>query len=190
VDFLWDCVLKCGYPEVYQKSLEPGRFYADYLATYLQRDVRRVLNVKNLRLFDRFLRLLASQSGQLLSVNRIANDLGVSATTLREWVDVFEVTNIVRRLEPWSINVRKRVVKTPKLFFLDTGILCHLLGIETMAQLKSSPMLGQIFESFVFAEFLKNQWNRSKKPEVYFYRDYAQKEVDFVLHSGISLSLF
>ena len=187
---LWRWIFLGGYPEIYERSFTPAQFFSDYLATYIERDVRKVLNIKNVRLFDQFMRLLATRIGQLLSVNSLSSDLGISATTAREWLHVLTVTNLVELVEPWFVNARKRIIKTPKLYFFDTGLACYLAGLDSPAALDLSPMRGALFENHVFTEATKAAWNRGQRPKLYFFRDHAGNEIDFVRHRGGNFDLF
>lgn len=136
-----------GYPEIHARQLDPERFFADYLVTYLERDVRQALQVRNLRDFDRFMRLAAVRTGQLLSMNSLASDIGVTPSTVKSWLSVLEASNIILLLEPYYQNLGKRIVKTPKLYFLDTGLACFLAGIHTVEALRHSSLLGALFET-------------------------------------------
>jgi len=170
-----------GYPEVHARGLDPQRFYADYLATYLERDVRSVLQVRSLRDFDRFMRLCATRTGQLLSMNSLASDLGVSPNTVKSWLSVLVASNVVYLLEPYFENLGKRIVKTPKLYFLDTGLCSYLLGARDPDDLLRSPMLGPLFETHVLGQIVRHFDNQGQRPEIYFYRDHHGREVDFLL---------
>lgn len=178
-----------GYPELHARGLDTGRFYADYLATYLERDVRQVLEVRNLRDFDRFLRLAALRTGQLLGMNSLATSVGVSPTTIKSWLSVLEASNVIVLLPPYFENAGKRLVKTPKLYFLDTGLACHLAGLRTPADLRASGLLGALFETQALGQIIRWHTNRGLVPQVYFYRDHDGKEVDFLLPRGDALTL-
>ncbi len=178
-----------GYPEIHAEGLDPQRFYSDYLVTYLERDVRQLLNVRSLRDFDRFMRLLASRSGQLLSLNSFASELGISPNTAKAWLSVLEASNIVCLLPPYFRNFGKRIVKTPKLYFLDTGLALFLLGIESPRQLLHSSFLGPMFETFVLGQLIRHYANRGVPAPLYFFRDHHGVEVDFVLARGDEIDL-
>lgn len=183
-------IFQGGYPELHDKSLEPQRFYADYLSTYLERDVRQVLQVKSLRDFDRFMRLAAIRSGQLLSYSSFASDLGVSPNTIKSWISVLEASNILFMLEPYYRNLGKRLVKTPKLFFLDTGLACFLAGLRSPADLRHSGLMGAFFETHVVGQMVRWYANRGRWAPLYFYRDHYGREVDLVIPVGEKLKLF
>ena len=179
-----------GYPEIHANRLEPERFYSDYVATYLERDVRQVLEVRNLRDFNRFLRIVAARTGQMLQLNSLASDLGVAVNTVKSWLSVLETSGIIRFLEPFYRNLGKRMVKTPKLYFLDTGLVCFLTGLKTPEALLDSAMLGPMFETLCFGQLVRSYAHRGYQADLYFYRDHTGKEVDFVIPVGEKLELF
>lgn len=181
---LWEWIWKGGYPELHAKDLSPQRFFSDYLVTYLERDVRQIVQVKNLRDFDRFLRLCAVRTGQLLSLSSLASDIGVSPLTIKSWLNVLESSNIIYLLEPYYQNLGKRLVKTPKLYFLDTGLASFLAGFKTEKDLQESPLKGAFFETHVLGQILRFYQNRGETPSLYFYRDHFGHEVDFLIPIG------
>lgn len=183
-DQLLEALWKGGYPEVHANGLDPRRFYGDYVATYLERDVRQALNVRNLRDFDRFVRLCALRSGQLLNMQSLAGDVGVSPNTIRAWLSVLEASNIIHLLPPYFQNLGKRLVKSPKLYFLDTGLACHLCGLRSVADLKQSALLGALFETLALGQLIRAHANRGLTAPIYFYRDHHGNEVDFVIPVG------
>jgi len=187
---LLELIFLGGYPELHAEGLEPERFFSDYVSTYLERDVRQVLNVRSLRDFDRFLRLAALRTGQILSLNSMASDVGVSPNTVKSWLSVLEASNIIYLLRPYYRNLGKRLVKAPKLYFLDTGLCCFLAGLRRPADLAASGMLGPIFETHVLSQMVKWWANRGVMPEVYYFRDHHGHEVDFVVPVGEKLKLF
>ena len=189
-DTLLEWIFSGGYPELYARQLEPQRFYSDYVATYLERDVRSLANVRNLRDFDHLLRLAAARSGQLLSMNSFATDLGVSVTTVHSWISVLEATGVVVLVAPYYRNLGKRLVKTPKLYFTDTGLACFLAGLRSPDDLRNSSLLGALFETYVFGQILRRHANRGVSCDIYFYRDHYGHEVDFVIPVGERLRLF
>ena len=186
---LLEWILAGGYPEVHAHGLTPSRFYSDYVATYLQRDVRQLLEVRNLRDFERFLRLLALRSGQQFVVSSFASDLGISPDTVKSWLSVLEASQIIYLLQPYFRNLGKRLVKTPKVYFMDTGLLCFLAGIQSVTTLQQSGMLGAIFETLTLGQYIRSRHNRGLDATVYFYRDHAGHEVDFVVPEGDALHL-
>jgi len=177
-----------GFPELWRVGdLPEGQFFSAYMATYLERDVRQILNIGSLRNFERFIRLLATRNGQQAEISGIARDIGISAKTAVAWLSVLEASNQISLLEPWYGNVGKRIVKTPKLYFRDTGLLCWLLGIgaESLAQ---SPFVGTIWETAVYAELRRETLARGLNRQFYYYRDNQGTEVDFlVLGDGARL---
>jgi uncharacterized protein len=180
-DLVLELMLKGGYPEVWKRNLDPTRFYADYVATYLERDVRSAIQVRSLRDFNRFMRLCATRSGQLVSASAVAASLGVSANTVRAWTSVLEASGVIALVEPYLGNLGKRLVKTPKLYFLDTGLLCYLLGIRSPDELTASSALGPVFETFVYGQLVRRDAFRGLFPRLFFFRDHVGHEVDFVI---------
>jgi len=180
LEILW----QGGYPELHARGLDPRRFYADYVATYLERDVRQALNVRSLRDFDRFLRLCATRTGQLLNMNGLASDVGVSPNTIRSWLSVLEASNIIFLLAPFYRNLGKRLVKSAKLYFLDTGLLCHLVGLRSPGEIERSALLGPLFESLALGQIVRAYADQGLSAPIYFYRDHHGHEVDFVIPIG------
>ena len=183
-------IFEGGYPELHVSDLDPQRFFSDYVATYLERDVRSVLGVRSLRDFQRFMRLAALRSGQLLSISGFAGELGLSPTTVKHWLSVLEASGIVLLLEPYLENLGKRLVRTPKLYFLDTGLACFLCGLRSADDLRDLGLLGAMFETHVLGQIVRWHANRGHKPPLYFYRDHSGHEVDFVLTVGRKLKLY
>ena len=170
-----------GFPEVVLRPEGRELWYASYLQTYIERDVRLITQVRDLASFRRFLSLLASRHGQMLNRSDIAAPLGVTVPTISEWLRILEVTGQVILVPPYFENFGKRLVKSPKVYWGDSGLACHLLGIQTQAELERSPFLGAIFEGFVAAEILKSQINRGQRKELYYFRDEQALEVDFLV---------
>jgi len=169
-----------AYPPVHDRGLDPGVWYGNYVQTYLERDVRQLINVRDLTVFQRFLRLCAGRTGQLLNLSALGDDVGVSHNTIREWLSVLEASYIVHRLPPHHRNFNKRLVKTPKLYFLDTGLAAWLLGIEEERQITTHPLRGALFETWVVSEFLKARYSRARASNLSFWRDRAGHEVDLI----------
>lgn len=178
---LADTLLFGAYPRIHDQAIPPMEFHADYVRTYVERDVREVLNVGDLTTFQTFLRLCAGRSGQLLNLTSLADDAGISHKTAKAWISVLEASYLVLRLAPWFCNFSKRLIKTPKLYFLDSGLLCYLLGIRTPEQLATHPLRGPVFESWVVSEVVKSRWNAGIRDPIHFYRDRRGNEVDIVL---------
>jgi predicted AAA+ superfamily ATPase len=170
-----------GFPEVVLHPRGRELWFASYLQTYIERDVRLISNVRDLPTFRRFLSLLASRHGQMLNRSDLAAPLGVSVPTISEWVRILEVTGQIILVPPYFENFGKRLVKSPKVYWGDTGLACHLLGIQSQAELERSPFWGSIFEGFVASEILKSQINRGQRKELYYFRDQQGLEVDFVV---------
>jgi len=169
-----------GYPRIHEKSLDPTVWCGQYYSTYVQRDVRSILNVGDLDQFDRFVRVTASRVGQLADFSSIAADCGISQPTAKAWFSVLKSTFISFSLEPHFKNFGKRITKSPKIYFFDTGLLCYLLRIQSEAHLESHPLFGLIFENWVIAERMKKLFNRGQESLYYFWRDQKGHEVDLV----------
>jgi len=174
-------MLHGGFPEVLARPKSRGLWFASYLQTYLERDVRAITNVRDLVTFRRFLALLASRHGQILNKTDLAAPLGVSVPTISEWLHILEVTGQVMVVPPYFENLGKRLIKSPKIYWGDSGLACYLLGITSEAELQRSPFLGQLFEGFVAAEILKIQANQGARKELYYFRDQQGLEVDFLM---------
>ena len=184
---LWPLVYSGGYPRIHDRELPPAVWLADYLQTYLERDVRSLANIGDLATFERFLALCAGRAAQLLNHSSLANDAGVSVDTARRWIAILQTSFVVFVLPPHHRNFNKRVVKTPKLFFHDTGLLCHLLGIREPAQLVSHPLRGALFENYIVAEVAKAFLHHRRTPPLFFWRDRTGHEVDLVIEAGDTL---
>ncbi len=173
------------YPAVWAQNLPAQDMYRQYFNTYIQRDIRQVLNVKNLDEFRKFLVIAASRIGTEFNAQSISNELGVSLPTVLEWMNVLEATYVAFRLRPFYRNIGKRLIKTPKIYFYDVGLVCYLLGITKPSQLETHPLRGQVFENMVVCEFIKYQFNRGRDNDIYFFRDRSQREVDIVIDRGL-----
>src|SRR5436190_16949533 len=174
-------VLHGGFPEVLARPKSRALWFSSYLQTYLERDVRAITNVRDLVTFRRFLSILASRHGQILNKTDLAAPLGVSVPTIAHWLSILEMTGQIFVLPPYFENFGKRLIKSPKIYWGDSGLACHLLGIQTPSELERSPFLGAIFEGFVASEILKSQINVGRRKELYYFRDEQGLEVDFVL---------
>lgn len=185
-DQLYQMIWQGFYPRIHDKHIDSYKWYENYLLTYVERDVRNLLKVKNLRLFSHFLKMVAAQSGQLMNYANIGNAIGVSVPTIKEWISILETSGLIFILAPYFENFSKRIVKTPKVYFVDTGLLCHLLSIRSVEHLKSHPLLGSIFENFMISECFKRYFNLAEIPPLYFWRDQSGNEVDLLIHTGLS----
>jgi len=184
-----DFMIRGFYPELWRNpSLDETDFFRSYLATYLERDLRQIVNVTSLREFDRFMRSCSARSGQLLNKSDLAKDLGLSAKTVGNWLGVLEVSNQVLLLEPYFGNIQKRLIKTPKLYFGDVGLATYLLNINANS-IANHPLVGGLWETLVYAELRKNLKVRNSRASLYFYRDQQSREIDFVIDVGGGLHL-
>lgn len=178
-------MLRGFYPEFQvQPQLNPKFWHSAYLSTYLERDLRAMRNIRDLGQFQRYLVLLAARAGQLLNLNEIGKECGISQTTAKDWLMLLEATSIIYLLEPYARNLTKRLVKSPKLFFVDTGLLCYLLRIENVQQLIHSPFAGHLFENMVVMEKIKRFAEKGERAPCYFYRTSAGLEVDLLVDLG------
>jgi len=181
---LFKALFTGGYPRIHDKGLQPQTWLANYYQTYLERDVRDLLNVGDIEGFGRFVRLCAGRSGQLLNASSLAADAGVTHTTVRRWLSILEAGFVLYLLRPHHRNFNKRLVKSPKFYFLDTGLLCYLLRIQSTGDLVTHAARGAIFETWVVSEALKNFHSRGAEPDIYFWRDSAGHEIDLLIDQG------
>lgn len=181
---LEDILYKGLYPRIHDRGLEPHEWLSAYYRTYVERDVRDVANIGNLDAFQRFVRLCAGRTGQLLNLSSLASDCGISHTTARHWVSILQAGFLIQLLPPHHENFSKRIIKSPKIYFLDTGLLCYLLRIREPEDIPVHPMKGAIFENFVFSEIYKAFAHRGELPPLYFWRDRTGHEVDIVIDTG------
>ena len=180
-----DDILYSGfYPRIHDQGLEPRQALGDYFETYVERDVRRIGEIRNLSSFRRFVRLCAGRAGQLANLTALGADAGVSHTTARHWLTILEASYIVFQLPPFFANVRKRLVKSPKLYFHDVGLASHLIGIEHAGQVATHPLRGALFENAVVVEALKHRFNRGRRPNLSFFRDTRGFECDLLYENG------
>ena len=186
---LTEFVIQGGYPVLYsQTTLTPRSWFPSYISTYLERDVRNAINVQNLRDFSRFIRALAIRSSQILSFSDIARDVGVASNTIKSWISIMQASNLIYLLEPYYLNIGKRLVKSPKIYFTDTGLLLHLLGIDSWARLIRSPLAGAVWENFCFTQIHKTFLNHgNSNPPLWYWRTHDGNEVDFVIEKGATL---
>jgi uncharacterized protein len=185
---LFETLFVGGYPRIFDQKLDPQDWLRNYCQSYIERDVRDLLNVGDLESFGRFLRLCAGRSGQLLSLSSLAADSGISHTTARRWLSVLEASFLVFLLRPYHRNFHKRLVKSPKLYFLDSGLLCYLLRVRSPEDLALHASRGAIFESWAISEIVKNRLHRGLEPDVYFWRDSTDHEIDLLIERGEELT--
>jgi predicted AAA+ superfamily ATPase len=176
-----------GYPRIFDEKISPIKWYPNYIRTYIERDVRNLKNIENLSRFQHFIALCAGRIGQVLNLASLGDDCGITSNTVAAWLSLLECSYIIFRLQPHYENFRKRLIKSPKLYFYDTGLACSLLEITSEGQLSTHYMRGNLFESFVFAELMKNQFNKDRRPKVYFWRDSQGHEIDGVIEQGMEL---
>ncbi len=177
-------LLRGGFPEVLARPAAARTWFASYVQTYLERDVRAVSAIGDLATFRRFIALVASRCGQILNKTDLAAPLGLSVPTISAWLNILEITAQIILVPPFYRNFGKRLIKSPKIYLADSGLACHLLGIETAADLRTSPFYGALFESFIAAEIAKHQLNTAHRRELYYFRDQQGLEVDFLVPSG------
>ena len=184
-----DGILHSGfYPRIHDQGLDPRQALGDYFETYIERDVRRLGEIRNLASFRRFVRLCAGRVGQLVNLSSLGADAGVSHTTARQWLTVLETSYIIFQLPPYHANIRKRLVKSPKLYFYDVGLASYLIGIEHAAQIATHPLRGALFENVVVAETLKHRFNRGRQSNLSFFRDARGLECDLLYETGYGMS--
>lgn len=177
-------LLQGFYPRIYDMGLNPTQAYGDYVETYVERDMRLIINIRDLGQFQKFLKLCAGRAGQLLNMQSLANDIGISHTTVRSWITILEASYIIFLLRPYFRNVSRRLIKAPKLYFYDVGLASYLLGIENPAQISRDPLRGNLFENMVMIEALKYRFNRGLRSNLSFYRDSTGNEVDMLCEFG------
>lgn len=184
---LFETIFKGFYPRIYDKNLDPSRWYKEYYDTYISRDVRQMLNVGDLKTFETFMKLLAGRSGQLLNLSSLGNDAGVTHTTARRWLSILQASYIVNTLAPYYKNFGKRMIKSPKLYFLDCGLLCSLLNVRSPDDIMAHPLRGQIFETFAYSEITKCFVHGGEPAPLYFWQDSRRNEIDILIDLGIKL---
>jgi len=182
-----DMLFAGGYPALFDRGVPPQSWFPAYVTAYVERDVRQLLKVQDLEAFQRFLRLCAGRSGQLLNLSSLATDCGITHNTAKAWISVLEASYVLFQLRPHHENFSKRLVKSPKLYFFDTGLLCWLLGIHEVGQIVAHPLRGSIFETFVVAEIVKTRLNRGERGALHFWRDSNGNEVDVIADVGTRL---
>jgi uncharacterized protein len=179
-----------GYPEIIAKKINPVDWYGNYISTYIERDVRLLKNISNLSLFLKFIRLCAGRTGSLLNLNSLANDCGVDQKTATHWLGVLQASFVIYLLKPYHTNYNKRLIKSPKLYFIDTGLACSLSGIENVKQLTNHPYRGHLFENLLVIEALKKRLNSGLTDNLYFWRDKTGNEVDLLAETTASVQAY
>lgn len=180
----FDFIRRGFFPRLHEEGLEPRRFFNGYLQTYVERDVRALIQLRDLSQFQKFLTLLAGRVGQVVNLASLGNDVGASSTTIRNWLSVLKASYVVFELPPFFENVQKRVIKSPKIFFTDVGLAAFLLGIHTTEQASHDPLRGNLYENLVIADIVKNALNTGIRPEIYFFRDSHGNEVDLLIREN------
>lgn len=186
---LFPLLWKGAYPRIYDHEIPAHQWLADYTTTYLQRDVRQVINVGDLQAFSGFLKLCAGRTAQEVNLSKLGSDAGVSHNTARSWLSVLETSYLIHRLPAWHTNIRKQVVKAPKLHFFDSGLVCYLLGIREPEQLRLHPLRGPIFESWVISEIYKTLAHSGLQPDLFHYRESRGAEIDLLIEQGKGLAI-
>lgn len=183
----YEHLFKGGFPPLYDRDLKPNDWLSQYTQTYLERDVRTLINVGDLGTFEGFLRLCAGRSGQVLNIANLADDAGISAVTAKRWLSLLAASYTITLLRPYLKNFNKRLIKSPKLYFYDTGLLCYLLGIRSSEELLVHSLRGAIFETYVVSELTKACFNSGIEPPLYFWRDSQGHEIDVIIEDGEKL---
>ena len=177
-------ILQGFYPRIYDQGLNPSQALGDYVETYVERDIRQLVAIKDISLFEKFVRLCAGRVGQILNLNSLANDVGISHTTARTWITLLQASYIVFLLHPWYANFSKRQIKSPKIYFYDVGLASYLLGLENERQVGRDPLRGSLFENMAVMEALKYRFNAGKRSNLSFFRDRKGNEVDLLIEAG------
>ncbi len=186
-DKIEDLLFKGGYPPIYDRKLDPHLWYNNYVDTYIERDVRQLVNVRDLSTFQRFIRMCAARTGQILNLSSLANDCGITHNTAKAWISVLEASYIIHLLQPHHKNFNKRLIKSPKLYFYDTGLAAWLQNIQSAEQLSTHSARGQIFETWVVSEAIKYRYNNGLATNLYFWRDSTGNEIDILVDKSGTL---
>jgi predicted AAA+ superfamily ATPase len=184
---LLDILYTGFYPRIFSDNINPSKFYSFYVSTYIERDLRQIINIKDLSRFETFIRLCAGRIGQIINYTSISNECGVDQNTIKSWLSVLEASYICRLLKPYYKNIGKRLVKAPKIYFYDSGLVCFLLGITNPEHLQNHPLFGNIFENFIVSEIIKNIFNKVETEHLFFFRDHTGNEVDIVFDNITSI---
>ncbi len=181
---LEELLFKGLYPPIYDRNIPANQWHNDYVMTYIERDIRQIINIQDLRIFRHFLQMCAARTGQLLNLSSLANDCGISHNTAKAWISLLETSYIVFLVTPHHQNFNKRLIKTPKLYFYDTGLVCLLLNLQNSDQLTTHAMRGQLFETWVMSELIKKNFNQGLRSNLYFWRDSQGHEIDALIDQG------
>ena len=182
-----ELLIRGFFPRIYAQHVDPAATYRNYVRTYIERDVRTLVNVKDLAQFQRFMKLSAGRIGNILNIESLCGEVGIAHKTLNSWLSVLEASYLVIRIQPYFENFGKRLIKSPKIYFTDVGLASYLLGVQTAEQLTRDPMRGHLFENLVIMELIKFRYNQAEEPEIYYYRDNHGHEVDVILKLGHQL---
>lgn len=177
------------YPAIYDRNIPPKVFYSNYIQTYVERDLSELIHLRDLKRFRNFISLCAARVGQLLNLNSLANECGISQPTAKSWISVLETSYIVYQLQPYHSNFNKRITKSSKLYFYDTGLLCFLLKIKDATSIKISPHKGGLFENYVINEYLKQNYHQNMMLDFWFWRDAVGHEIDFIWQNSEKINL-
>jgi predicted AAA+ superfamily ATPase len=180
-------ILKGGYPRIYKDDLDPTKVYRNYFQTYVERDLRQLIQIKDLIQFERFVQILAGRLGQIINMEEIGGEVGISSHTVKHWISILEASFIIFRLPPYFENFGKRVIKAPKLYFNDVGLAAYLLGIQNETQLSRDPLRGHLFENAILLELKKHRLNQGLDPSLFYYRDIQKNEIDVIYKKGHEL---
>jgi uncharacterized protein len=183
-------MIQGGYPALHAQNISTQRFFSSLVATYIERDVKRIANIQNTRTFDAFLQMCALRTGQLMSMNNIASDLGTSQSTISRWINILVASGIIDLVLPWNVNPNKRLVKTPKIYFNDTGLCCFLIGIQTTEELARTQLLGHLFETMCYGQLKRSYTNKGLQPRISYFRTHDGAEIDFIVQKGLSYQAY
>lgn len=182
---VFDLIFKGSFPQLFDGiTKDINLFYSSYVRTYIERDVREITKISDENTFIKFLKLIAVRTAQELNYYNLAKEVGVSANTIKSWISILNTSNLIHLLPPYFYNLGKRIVKSPKLYFTDTGLCCYLSGISSGENAKNSQISGALFENYVVSEILKSYWHNGIRPDIYFYRDVSQKGIDLIIESN------
>jgi len=182
-----EVIYKGFYPRIHKDNLNPTEMYSFYINTYVERDVRQIMNVQDLSIFIKFLKICAGRTGQIINYSSISNECGVDHKTVKKWLSVLETSYVIKLLQPYYRNINKRVTKSPKLYFYDTGLVCFLLGVNSPEHLNSHPLSGAIFETYVVSDIWKNYYNNVMADNLFYFHDSRGKEVDVIFDKVVSI---